>query len=146
MAEIAVASTAPFEVEVMVYEEDTYLVLGAGNVVRETPDTSAALIEAAAMQDPFSPGDVHVKGSRWYAVVHDFDADVSLQDEHIDAALDETLRQVAEQGIAAIGLQALGSYHGTHHIQDFVDRLQQRQLPDCLQRIWVITKEAEQPG
>lgn len=141
MTEIIAASTAPFNVEVLVFEEDTYLVLSAGNFARDTPESAEGLMQAAAEQEAVAPGEIVERGPRWYAVVHDFDADDSLKNQHIDRALENIFERVREQNIASIGIQALGVYHGSLALDSFLDRLSNRRLPTCLDRLWVITKK-----
>ncbi len=122
------------------YEEDTYRVLSAGNFVRETPDPAEVLMQVAAEQEADLPGKIVERGQRWYAVVHDFDEEQSLQEQHIDMALDNLLTLIAEREVASVGIQALGSYHGSNPVSTFVERLNARKLPDCLERLWVIVK------
>ena len=62
--EIVISSSAPFEVEVVVFEEDTWRVLSAGNQVRETRAPIESFQVEAEMQQPHKPGDVVVRGNR----------------------------------------------------------------------------------
>ena len=140
VTEITASPTAPFNVEVLVYEEDTYLVLSAGSFVRETPDPAEVLMQVAAEQKAVPPGQIVERGQRWYAVIHDFDDEESLQDRHIDTALENLLALITEQEIASVGIQALGAYHGSKAVSTFTERLNERRLPACLERIWVITR------
>jgi hypothetical protein len=142
--EIIAAPEPPFAIDTLVVEEDTYLVLSAGNYAAEPKQQTDSLISQAAYQDAVALGEVIVKGKRWLAVVYDFDQDPALLDSSVDAALDNIFRLVEDRRFTAIGLQALGCFHGNNDVGTFLERLSVRQhaggLPDCLQKLWVVTK------
>ena len=70
--EIVAASEQPFPIEVMVFEEDTYLVLSASNHIRSIREPLAELQESATDQQAHRLGDLVVKGAKWFAIVHDY--------------------------------------------------------------------------
>ena len=140
MPEIIVAADQPFPVEVMVFEEDTWRVLSAGNHIREIRQPLQELEAAATEQQPHQPGEVVQKGNRWFAILHDFDQASAFRPEAVDAALEILVRQVDEAGVTALGIQSLGAYHGPETLARAVDRIKRQSWPACLERLWIIER------
>ncbi len=143
--EIIVADEPPFPVEVLIFEEDTNLILSAGNVVREIREDVSTLLQIAAEQVPLSPGDLVCRGSRWSAIVFDLDhpeQGLSPGATIIENLIGRILEQVDANSIQSIGIQPLGGHHTRRGAGDFVSLLQglrdRGQLPACLKKVWVI--------
>ena len=140
MPEFVVSASQPFPIEVMVYEEDTWRVLGAGNHIREIREPLAELTHQATLQRPHTPGELVVRGTRWSAILHDFDRPVTWVAGAVDIALAEVGRQVAEAGTESLGIQALGHFHGPENQQAAVERITRYPWPTCLKKVWVSLK------
>lgn len=138
MPAVVVAAEQPFPVEVMVFEEDTWRVLSAGNHIREIRQPLQELEAAAVQQQAHQPGDLVRRGNRWFAILHDFDQACPFQAEAVDVALQTLVRQIAEAGVTALAIQPLGACHGPETPAQAADRIRRQPWPDCLERIWII--------
>ena len=136
--DIVVAREMPFPVEVMVFEEDTYLLLSAGNNVRDIREPISDLQSKAAKQTANVVGDIVSHGSRWFAIVHDTDQDTSFKKAWVVTALDNLCFDIERVGLGAIGIQPLGCQHGPESMSDAVGRIRSQRWPGCLHRIWVM--------
>jgi hypothetical protein len=141
--DIVSAVEQPFAIEVMVYEEDTYRVLSAGNHIREIREPLHELGQEATGQLAHQTGDLVTVGSRWFAIVHDFDNDKSYQSESVDMVLSRMADEIKENDIRTIGLQALGSFHGPETIESAVARVLSHPWPKCLTKIWLVVPDKE---
>lgn len=139
--EIVIAAQSPFPVEVIVFEEDTYQVLSAGNHIREIREPLEELEHGAAQQRPSPVGDIITTGSKWFAIVHDFDRENSYEPGFVDSALSNLALKVDEAQVVALGLQALGRYQGPEDIDDVLVKIEAVKWPDCLERIWLIIRK-----
>ncbi len=128
----------------MVYEEDTFRVMSADNIVRERrrPDTDALIAEAAA-QEVNLAGDLVVKGSRWYAVVYDFESDPVISDRVISEVLEKVSVEAGKKELVAIAIQALGAYRQKQSCAAFSQQLKAIAWPPSLRRIWVVDGREE---
>lgn len=142
--EIVIAAQSPFPVEVMVFEEDTYQVLSAGNHIREIREPLEELEHGAALQRPSTPGDIITTGSKWFDIVHDFDRENSYEPGYVDSALSNLALQISKAQVRSPGLQALEHYQGPEGIADVIAKIEALKWPDCLERIWLIVRQASQ--
>lgn len=137
-------SAPPLELDAVVIEDDTYLVLGADPVAKEEYERGDRLVRRAAATDPKKPGTVVVEeGSpqRYLAVVHDLDLEPSWREEWVAAALGGLMREVGARRHRSIALPMLGTLHGTLEPRRFVELLRQALddfPPDSLESIWLI--------
>ena len=89
-------------------------------------------------------GSVIVKGNapiRLLAIVHDIDQEPTCRPESINKAYETLLQTILEKGIISVGLPLLGTVHGKLSIAEAIVLLNeclQEQLPDSLQRIWLV--------
>lgn len=109
----------PFEPDVVVREEDTWLVL-SGDPAPAPPDGSPReLLREAADYEPRPTGTVVVRreGSpvELLAVVHDLDREPTCRPEWVDAALEEVASELHALGAETVALPILGAVHGTVH-------------------------------
>ena len=109
---IVASDQMPFEIQSMVFEEDTYLVLSAGNHVREIRAPLEELQLELVAEQALTLGELAIRGSRVFAIVHDFDLQPSFSPGAVQRTLDELCQHVENRGISALGMQALGSHHG----------------------------------
>lgn len=145
MTQIEVGATAPFAVEVLVYEEDTWQMLSAGTRVQEMRESKRDLQHAVESQVACFQGDIIRRGSRWFAVIYDVDADMEDTEATVDLALTNLLLLIKQEEVASIGIQALGAFHRHQSPEHFITKLEQRrragQIPDCLQKVWVKVRD-----
>ncbi|MDQ3775738.1 MAG: hypothetical protein M3461_16005 [Pseudomonadota bacterium] len=92
---IAQDSYPPFDVDAVVLEEDTALILSNNVVIRETKEHAIRLMTDLFEYKEKAPGSVVVKGAnpyRFFAIVHDFDKDPSCRKEWVESALHSVLK------------------------------------------------------
>jgi hypothetical protein len=139
----------PFHVEAIALEEDSCLVLSTPVdviVSAEHPIRVIAEVNAAA---PQSPGSIVVRSGsplRFLAVVHDLNEEPSWKEEWVASALAGIIEESEARGLRAIGLQMLGTVHGSLSGERFLALLQaalREGEPQSLQRIWVVTGPLE---
>jgi hypothetical protein len=135
---------APFPVEAVVWEEDTFLVLGAEGTKIESNDHPVVILTEAFGMEPEKPGSVAVyEGSplRFLAVVHDLDQEPTWKEEWIRQALKNIFQEAERRGLRSIGLPFLGTRHGSLEKRRFVrllaDSLEGNSFPHPL-KIWLI--------
>lgn len=134
---------APFNVQAMVREEDTYLLLSENPTIREPRETVRQLTQEAAEFEPIPPGSVLRVGGKplqLVAVVYDIEEEPNCRDAWIDLALKETLLIAQKNRFEAIAIPLLGVRHGkispTHFIRRLVRTLG-KNPHDTLKRLWL---------
>jgi hypothetical protein len=115
--EIVVAreDDAPFTVDAVVVEDDTWRALGAPADVLVSPGHPVRVMTGVWQARPEAPGAVVVQRGtplRLLAVVHDLDAEPSWKEAWIEAALDAVLVHAEELGLPALRVPLLGCQHG----------------------------------
>ena len=134
---VAERGSPPFPVELIAFEEDTYLVLSAGNLARETREETLELLKEMSNFDPLNRGTVVKKGQRLYAIVHDLDLHPSCDKQIVRQALTEIMRICNEGDINSIAIEPLGCAHGQLGIDWFLRQLTEIAKTSSLRRIWV---------
>jgi hypothetical protein len=134
---IVASDQMPFEIQTMVFEEDTYLVLSAGNPIREIRAPLEELQHEVVAQQALKLGELAIRGSRVFAIVHDFDLQPSFSEGAVQSVLDELCQHVENLDISALGMQALGSHHGDLPRAEAIALIESQPWPDCLERLWV---------
>jgi hypothetical protein len=139
----APADRQPFPIEVLVVEEDSYLVLGADTLVREPSVHPLRLLHQLRRVEPVMPGSVVVREGvpmRLLAIVHHLARRPSWSEEWIAEALDGVVRHVITHGIRSIGLPPLGSVHGRLPVSRFMHILERTLAtnpPEPLRHLWL---------
>jgi len=110
--DIIAESTRPLPVDVRVFEEDTHLVLTVDPVMRYTDDHPIRLMTDILEAEPGKPGTVVTKGTSWYAVVHDLDAEPSSREEWVADAYAALLKLAETNNVSRLGVPLLGTVHG----------------------------------
>jgi hypothetical protein len=135
----------PFQIEAMVVEEDTYLVLSTDPRAGEPhPEHPIRVMTSLLEVEPKEPGTLLVRDRvplELAAIVHDLDEEPSWREEWIVSALDRALAEAERRRLRAIGLEMLGSIHGRLARPRFLQILRQalqRSNPRQLERIWLI--------
>ncbi|UCC48909.1 MAG: hypothetical protein JSV41_01680 [Gemmatimonadota bacterium] len=140
----APGSDPPFPLDAVVVEEDTYLVLGAEPVAKETHEPPERTLEEAEAREPQIPGTVVVKEEtplRFLAVVHDLDEEPSWREEWVARALVAALQEAEARRIRSLSLPMLGTLHGSLETQRFVELLQEALASTWLGRlenVWLV--------
>jgi hypothetical protein len=99
----------------LVCEEDTMQVLGADLELKLVRDHPVRVLTAAEEARPVEPGVVLCSGRApvvLRAVIHDLDREPSWQVDWIRSALEQALRQAAQQTIEGLAMPLLGTIHG----------------------------------
>ncbi|MBD3649519.1 MAG: hypothetical protein HUJ31_19160 [Pseudomonadales bacterium] len=102
-------SSQPFPVEMVVFEEDTWMVMSSSNRIRDVPETTEASLQEIDSFSPRRPGELVVQGNRAFAIVHDFDNDPSFDPSAAMEVLGEIARLSNERGIESIAIQAMSA-------------------------------------
>jgi len=135
----------PFEVEAIVYEEDTWLILSADPKVYEPEENPIRLMTELIEAQPNPVGTVLVTGQkplRFMAVVHDVDQEPTWREEWVESALREIFRKSEQRRLRSVGLPLLGTLHGKLGKQRFVELLGRALTQttfDHLRRLWIIS-------
>ena len=146
---VAPAYAPPFEVEAVVCEEDTFLVLSAAAEVCEPEAARERVLAEAYDAEAVAPGSVVVRAGeplRLLAVVHDLGRSPSWREEWVAAALVAALRASEARGLRSLSLPLLGRVHGQLEVERFLTLL--RQALDHaqtyhLERLWLVAGQAD---
>ncbi len=134
----------PFDVEAMVVEEDTWLVISADPRSSGPLEHPIRLMTEMIETGPKPVGRVLVEDgapARLLAVIYDVDQDPICKEEWIASALLEIFHTCEQRGFSAIGLPLLGCRHGKLDQRRFVSLLHQalEQAPlHHLKRLWLV--------
>lgn len=139
MVEITVSppDAPPFAVELIVLEEDRWLVLSAKSRLvpeRRPTEELVASMRAASVPDV---GEVLFQGNRALAIVHDLETIPTFQASALTIALQRIADHCREQGIHSLAMQPLGAVYGPLSIDEFRETLQAMDLGPVA-RIWLI--------
>lgn len=143
---------APFAVDAVVMEEDTFCVLSADPSVSD-PGESLMKIKTRLLEiTPEQRGSVIVcKGTplRFLAIVHDFNEDPSWREEWVADAMDAVLLEADRRGLSAISIPFLGAVYGRMERKRVLELLAtalSRFSPHHLKRLWLIVPAGTDPG
>ncbi len=109
-------ATMVYVVDAVVVEDDTYLILGADPVPRETHDPPQELLKRARASIQPAPGTLVVregKPQRFHAIVHELDHEPSWRAEWVARALREALQEAERRELRRIAVPLLGGVHGS---------------------------------
>lgn len=116
-------NSSPFDVDAIVFEEDTWLVLSADPKACEPEEHPIRLMTELIEAQPEPVGSVLIKGrnpTRFLAIVHDVDQDPTWREEWVESALKEILRLAEHRSLRSVKLPLLGTLHGRLEKQRFV--------------------------
>lgn len=105
----------PPQVDAVVHEEDSFLVLSAARDLALPLEHPVRTHTRALEAEPLAPGTVVLRRGTplaLLAVVHDLDQRPSCREPWVRAALREVLSQAQAQGVAALATPLLGATHG----------------------------------
>ena len=139
----------PWNVDVIVEEQDTHLLLGETASIRDTAEGYAALIGKMQTQTPLSPGQVLVTHSiprRFIAIVYDIGRRPMYRPEWIATALTQLLHEMEMHHTRNIAMPLLGVTHGHYPDTDFMELLCAK-VPGVQagypEKIWLVTPMTE---
>lgn len=115
---------APFDIQAVVIEEDTAMVLSADTTIRIYDEHPIRLMTSLLDQPPELPGTIVTRGRSpycFYAIVHDFDQDPSFREDWVASAIELALGKCVDLGIQGLATQMLGSTYGTQPADRFLD-------------------------
>jgi hypothetical protein len=99
-------------VDIRVFEDDTHLVLTVDPVMRYTEEHPIRLMTKIMETKPRKPGSIITNSNRWYAIIHDLDAEPSWRHKWIEDAYLAALKLGETKHVQRIRLPLLGSVHG----------------------------------
>jgi hypothetical protein len=108
-------SRPPFPVDAVVLEDDTWRVLGASTRPQVPTDAPLRIHTGALDAEPLKPGSVRLgRGipARIHAIVHDLDAEVTLQRQAVAEALRGVVALSRARGYVRLAMPVLGTVHG----------------------------------
>ncbi|MCK6545093.1 hypothetical protein L6R52_04440 [Myxococcota bacterium] len=139
----------PFDVDVIVEEEDRHLVLSAPAVVPERPDHPIRVMTALWDSEPRGLGDVVLqRGSppRLLAIVHDLDREPTVEAATVRDALAKSLALADALAARAMKLPLLGAVHGTLApalAAELIGEGLRSATPKALARVWLVTSDPD---
>jgi len=150
--EIAIATNhfPPFAINAVIEEQDTSLVLGETDKIRDPGGKpSWYLANIAETQSLLSPGHVIVRDThplRLQAIVHDLDQDPICRASWISQVLQEIIAISAKRNIHALQLPLLGTRYGGVGFRQFIDMLLDeltQEDPTSLKKLWLVSPEQQ---
>jgi len=140
---IAPATTPPFEVDAVVAEQDTHLLMDEGSVIREPEKPTWVIANELEGQKTQQPGTVIVQDGRplrFLAIVHDVARDPTWREQWIAKALGMVFVEAGRCGIVSLGVPPLATQHGRYPMDRFLELLHSAlKLSDSsLRRVWLM--------
>ena len=137
------------QVDAVVAEEDTYLVLSADTEVGEPAVARLRVFHEAYAAEPVEPGNVVAREGtplRLLAVVHDLSQDPTWREDWVAAAIGAVLREADSRRVRTLAMPPLGRVHGALSRERFVLLLHsalRASAPRYLERICLVVPEEE---
>lgn len=150
--EIAIATIhfPPFDIQAIVEEQDTSLVLGETDEIRDTGEKPAwYLANLMETKTLLSPGHVIIRGTkpfRLQAIVHDLDQEPICREPWIILALEQIIDNTEKRKISSLQMPLLGTRYGGIEIRQFLDLLLKKIAKEelqCLTRLWLVSPEQQ---
>jgi len=146
---IAPPELPPWDVDVIVEEQDTSLLLGGTHIIRDTEESYNALIGKMQRQTPLVPGQVivrHTTPMRFIAIVYEIGRQPVSRLDWVAMALEKLLHEMETYQARNITMPLLGVTHGRCPGRDFMELLC-AVLPavqaDYPEKIWLVTPLTE---
>jgi len=147
---IAPQQFSPFQVDALVKEQDTALIMGESQTLRSDEDMPVwYLANKLESKNLPSPGQVIVRDThplRLQAIVHDLDSEPSCSELWIFQAIQQIFDTAESRGLHAIQMPLLGTrYSGITPRQFFTILLEiiNRKRPAPIGKLWLVTTELE---
>ena len=143
---VAPKESPPFSVEVMVFEEDTCLVLTVDPVKEYEPEHPIRTMTDIMNMTTHQPGTVVVNGSSWYAVVIDLNSNTICRKKWCEEALAQLLLIARKTGVQSLALPVLGTIHGNLPVEEQLPILLRKLAVGnngILKHLWLIAPQEE---
>lgn len=146
---VAPKTLAPFDIDAVVEEQDTALIISEPGIITGPDDKPAWLLaNKLESQSLLKPGSVIKRGAnplRLLAIVHDLDREPSWLSEWIAQALDNIIHLSYEQGFSSIQLSVLGAQHGRFDLEEFLQLLviALNKAQGKLKKIWLVVPQED---
>jgi O-acetyl-ADP-ribose deacetylase (regulator of RNase III) len=143
---------APFSVDAVVMEEDTFCVLGADRAVQDSEEPLMKIKTRLLETAPKPTGSVVVRNGRplrLLAIVHDFNRDPSWREEWIAQAMWASLTEADERQLDSLAFPFLGAVYGRlgrRRVLELLRAALDRFTPRHLKRLWVVVPGGTDPG
>ncbi len=138
---IAPRESPPFPVDVMVFEEDTNLILTVDPVIEHEEEHIIRTMTDIMTAKKHKPGSVVVNGNNWYAVVIDLDRELICRESWCKEAVDQIFELTVRNDICSIAVPLLGTKYGKLQfekpLQYIIERISSIQ-PCCLEYLWLV--------
>ncbi len=143
---VAPRESPPFPIEVMVFEEDTNLILTVDPVIDYKDEHIIRTMTDIMTAKKHKPGAVVVNGNSWYAVVINLDQEVICRESWCTEAIDQIIKLTVLNNISSLALPVLGTVHGElqfeKQLQYILGRISFMQ-PSRLESFWLVVSSAE---
>ncbi len=146
--QIAVApkESPPFPVEVMVFEEDTNLILTVDPVIEHKEEHIIRTMTDIMTAETHKPGSVVVNGNSWYAVVIDLDSDPICRKEWCEKAIKQVFQLAEKNRVSSLALPILGTVYGNLQIEynlQYLLGIVSTMTPCALKRLWIAAPQKD---
>jgi len=138
-------SLAPFPCDVVVEEQDTFLMMGESNELPDNDDKTWYLAHKMEQQEALKPGSVIVKHYqnplRLMAIVNDVEQEPVCREEWVWSALMNIFELTAMQKLSSMALPLLGTRYGrldANRSMDLLQRTLMSKRASALRRLWLI--------
>ena len=141
----------PFAVDMLVLEQDTYLLMVDDGTICEPPEPLTALADELPRQPALNGGTVIVRESRpmqLLAVVHDIEREPTWSEQWITLALDNIVTECIRHDIESIAMRPMAYRHGGFPIDRFIKLLRNAltQPTGDLRRVWLVWPSSHHPS
>jgi hypothetical protein len=149
---VATEGSRPFQVDAVVFEEDTWLVMSADPKICQPEKHPIRLMTELLEATPEIPGSVFIRPGRpmrFLAIVHDFNREPSWREEWIEDVLCEIFRESERRKMTAIGMPLLCTKHGRLGRDRFLFMLTNvidKTSFEYLKRLWLIVPSEDNTG
>lgn len=135
----------PDNIDAVVQEQDTCLLLGQTPVIKTPVEKFPELVEKMKRQKPRTPGEVmviHSTPKRFIAIVYDIDQKQICRKEWIETAIKNILQQCRLHQTRTLVMPLLGVAHGNigkKNSVEILDSILAHDQPECLESLYLIT-------
>ncbi|GMQ97348.1 MAG: hypothetical protein BMS9Abin15_1061 [Gammaproteobacteria bacterium] len=134
----------PFDVDALVVEQDTWLVLDADTKIVEPVENVGKLVDEMEQSQAAPPGSIRIRSGtplKLDAVVHDFEHEPTWTEAWIISALGAVFTLTENSGMKSLGLPLLGCQHGNLEPRRFFSLLRcvlSNQTPRLIEHLWLV--------
>ena len=135
----------PDNVEVMVFEEDTNLILTVDKELYYEEVHPIRLMTDIMKTRAIKPGSLVTNGKSWYAVVIDINAETICDPKWVSEAYTKVFERLEQRKIFSVGMHLLGTRHGKIAIETSLDLFLnciEKETQKYLKNIWFVVAES----